>query len=75
MKPVCELQSFNNFEKALDALILESKQNGICSEELYTALDIWIDLEIADKMDGEFTSIYESRFSNTRKENRNEHLR
>lgn len=55
MKPVCELHSFNNFEKALDSLILESKQNGICSEELYTALDIWIDLEIADKMDKKFT--------------------
>lgn len=55
MKPVCELQSFNNFEKTLDALILESKQNGICSEELYAALDIWIDLEIADKMGKNFT--------------------
>lgn len=55
MKPVCELQSFNNFEKALDALILESKRNGICSEELYVALDVWIDLEIAEKMDEKFT--------------------
>lgn len=55
MKLVCELQSFNNFEKALDALILESKRNGICSEELYVALDVWIDLEIAEKMDEKFT--------------------
>lgn len=55
MKPVCELQSFNNFEKALDALILERKRNGICSEELYVALDVWIDLEIAEKMDEKFT--------------------
>lgn len=60
MKPVCELQSFPNFAKALNALIEESKKFGICSEELYTALSVWEDLEISDKMDEKLTPATES---------------
>lgn len=60
LKSIYDFQSFDDFRNALDALILEGKGYGISSEELYTALDVWIDLEIADKMDGEFTPATES---------------
>lgn len=60
LKSIYDFQSFDDFRNALAALILEGKIYGISSEELYTALDVWIDLEIADKMDGEFTPATES---------------